>query len=352
MDGLDIACCTFYENGQGYEWKLDVAAQYPFEDTWVARLQHIMDQPAEIYAKTHVYFGHWLGKTTRDFIQQHQLTPDFVAAHGQTIFHQPDKNFTAQIGDGESMVSYLPCPLVTNFRNKDVALGGQGAPLVPLGEKYLFPEHDLFLNLGGFSNMTHRELAFDVSACNIVLNFLFRQARPESELDYDQGGALARRGHFHQALFDTLNALPYFHTDPPKSLGWEWVVEEILPLLEASGIPLEDQLHTFVKHVAYQIGKSAAYLGVSQKKMLVSGGGKHHTFLIECMEEALSDLQIGVDHEVSDDIVDYKEAIIFAFLGLRALRGQPTILPSVTGASQASLTGSIHLPPTAKISIL
>lgn len=345
MDGLDIACCTFTEEGDSYTFHLDAVRQVDFGETWTTRLLCLMDQSAEVYAKTNVYFGHWMGEQIRDFIRDHKLEPDFVATHGQTIFHQPDKSFTAQIGDGESIVSYLPCPLVSNFRNKDVALGGEGAPLIPLVEKYLFPDHKLFLNLGGFSNMTFGSLAFDVSPCNIVLNHLYREFAPESETDFDPEGQSAASGAIIPELLDQLNAHPYFSQKAPKSLGWEWVLSEVMPVLASREEKAPDLMRTYVAHASQQIGKAVAQLGAKNEKILITGGGKHNTFLMEQITKALSTYAIEVDDTVSSDIIDYKEAIGFAFLGLRTLTGKSTALSSVTGAEMDVSCGSIHLPP-------
>lgn len=346
MDGLDIAACTFEVEGDSYSFKLQETAQVPFGEVWEARLLNLPEQSAEIYAKTHVYFGHWLGKTIQAFINEHDLQPDFVSIHGQTIFHQPNKSFTAQIGDGETVVSYLPCPLVSNFRNKDVALGGEGAPLVPLGEKYLFPEHRLFLNLGGFSNIAYQGTAFDISSCNGILNHIFVRAFPEAETAYDPGGQVAASGQLNEALLRELDAIPFYQQAPPKSLGWEWVEEEMLPILQAAQLPAEDLLHTLCVHSARQIAAATKMLGAQGEIMFASGGGRHNSFFMSLLETEFAALNIQLDLSIPDLWIDYKEAIVFAFLGLRSLLGKPSILEGATGARVAAVTGSIHLPPT------
>ncbi|MEZ4776871.1 MAG: anhydro-N-acetylmuramic acid kinase [Bacteroidia bacterium] len=351
MDALDLAYCTFTEENDRYTFSLDLAEALPIDPEWKARLLHLPAQNAEIFAKTHVYFGHWLGRSIREFIDRHNLTPDFVAAHGQTIFHRPYKNYTVQIGDGETLVSWLPCPLVTNFRNKDVARGGEGAPLVPLGEKYLFPDHQLFLNLGGFSNLTFQGKAFDVSPCNILLNHLYTTRYPQHATDYDPGGAMARSGVLQTELLDALDSLAFYSQPFPKSLGWEWVEEEALPVINAFDYPLADLLHTCTLHIARQIRLAVSLVGATGIKMLATGGGRHNQFLIECLEKELKALAVSLDSHVSDDIVDYKEAIVFAFLGLRTLTGKTTTLASVTGAKSDLVTGSIHLPANGGFSL-
>lgn len=343
MDGLDIVCCDFKVEGENYDFEVVAAEQIAFGEKWYARLVKLIEQSAEVYAKTDVYFGHWLGQQCKAFIEKNQLQPDFVASHGQTIFHQPDKNFTGQIGDGESLVSYLPCPLVSNFRNKDVALGGQGAPLVPLGEKYLFPQGQIFLNLGGFCNIALGELAFDISSCNGILNLLVQQIDPS--LEYDEGGQIARAGEFQEDFLQALNALPFYQEKPPKSLGWEWVQTDLIPLVSTfNQYPIADLMHTLCVHMAEQIERAVLELNGQGKKLLATGGGRHNTFLMELIQEKLSKHEVQLDEETSTEIVDYKEAIVFAFLGLRVLTGKSSVLHSVTGANLSGLCGSIHLP--------
>ena len=344
LDGMDIAVCTFTVEEDHYDFHLDLAGQVEFDETWKTRLKYLIDQSAEVYAKTHVYFGHWMGRELRAFIEANQLNPDFVAVHGQTIFHQPHKNFTSQIGDGETIVSYLNCPLVSNFRNKDVALGGEGAPLVPMGEKYLLRDHKLFLNLGGICNLAFEGIAFDITFCNLVLNLLYQRLAENPATDYDPEGQTARSGELNSELLQQLNSLPFFAKKPPKSLGWEWVEEEVLPIIKEFELPLADLLHTCCVHIAEQIAISAKQVGAQGEKMLITGGGKHNTFLLEQIEGKLSKVGIAIDQSISDDIIDYKEAIVFAFLGLRTLLGKPTTLASVTGAEYDVITGSVHLP--------
>ncbi len=351
MDGLDIVCCSFSEKeNEEYSFEIVASQHLPFEEKWLARLKYVMSQNAETYAKTDVYFGHWLGQQVKAFIEKYKLTPDYVASHGQTIFHQPHKSFTAQIGDGESMVSYLNCPLVSNFRNKDVALKGQGAPLVALGEKYLFPSDHIYLNLGGFSNITFGERAFDVSPCNIVLNYIVKEFLEDQ--DFDDGGKLAASGSLDAELLAALNELPYYHQKFPKTLGWEWVRDEFLPILADKSPEFTKTLHTLVVHIAQHIAQAVVELEAHNKPMFITGGGRHNTFLLEKITEAVAPYRVSIDRSLSDEMVDFKEAIIFAFLGLRVLTGKATTLPSTTGASMAAPCGSIHLPAHGGYAIL
>ena len=341
LDGIDLAYCRFEQSEEGWSFELVHAETVDMDPKWHDRLVCLPDQDAVTYAKTHVYFGHYLGQVTADYIKRNGLKPQFVASHGQTIFHQPEKNFTSQIGDGETFVSYLDCPLVCNFRNKDVALGGQGAPLVPFGEKYLFPENRLFLNLGGFSNLTVGEIAFDVCACNMALNWLVKNIDPN--LKYDEDGKIAFSGQLDEGFLAALNALDYYAADPPKSLGAEWFEASLLPILVHYDLPVPDKLRTYTHHIALQVAAAVDTMEETGDELMVTGGGAHNSFL---MEEIGAELKkVGVSLKSVDPmVVDYKEAIIFAFLGLNTLLGNANVLPSVTGARRGAPGGSVHVP--------
>lgn len=343
LDGIDLVYCTFSPDGDGIGFEIEVAETVSIAESWKTRIRHLPNQQAEVFAKTHVYFGHYLGEEIAAFIERHGIEPEFVACHGQTIFHQPHRSFTTQIGDGETLASHLSVPLITNFRNKDVALNGEGAPLVPLGEQYLFPDHQLFLNLGGIANLTWKNQAFDVTACNLVLNALYSDFFGG---EYDENGEAAAAGLYDEQLAEDLNQLKYYKTPPPKSLGWEWVEKVMIPEILRSDSPAEDLLHTVARHIAFQIARAVRILDISDEKIMVTGGGKHHTFLLDCLAEELAAMNVSIDETVSEDFVDFKEAIIFAFLGHRLLNNQPTTLASVTGASKDVVAGSIHLPPS------
>lgn len=352
MDGLDLVCCQYTVEGERYNFQVEQAAHVPFDRRWRSRLSHLHTQSAETFAKTHVYFGHWLGQQIRAFVDAHGLAPDFVAVHGQTIFHQPEKTFTFQLGDGETIAAYLDWPLVSNFRNKDVALQGEGAPLIVLGEQSLFADYQLFLNLGGICNLTYRERAFDVCPCNGVLNEVFKAAFAEGDEGYDRDGLRAAEGYLDEDLLAALDDLPYYRRRPPKSLGREWADAYVMPLLRRTPRPVEDLLHTFCVHIARQIAYATEKIGARDQGMLITGGGRHHHFLLEQIRQHLAPL--GVEVPDPEDIawVDYKEAIVFGFLGLRTLLGLPTTLARTTGARHDVVTGSIHLPPRGQTAFL
>lgn len=354
LDGIDLAYCEFREsNGQ---WSFDLlrGETVPMDEMWQSRLAHLDQVDARTYARTHVYWGHHLGKTVAEFIDRHSLEPQFVASHGQTIFHEPARNYTAQIGDGETMVTYLPCPLVCNFRNKDVAMGGQGAPLVPFGEQVLWPDVNLFLNLGGIANLSRvgeqdKVKAYDVAVANMALNWLSRQL--ESPQAYDRGGMVARTGQLQPDLLRALEQLDYYQQTGPKSLGTEWFEAQVMPLIRNDAYPVMDRLFTYVHHLVGQVAASVQQVGGGGGSLMVTGGGARNTYLMEELTQALAEQNVTLV-ATSEEVIDFKEAIIFGLLGVMTLLGQSNTLSSVTGARQAAPGGSIHLPVSGWRSLL
>ncbi len=341
LDGVDIAHCVFHrEPDETWRYEILHAAAVEYSPEWVDRLANLHNAGAAEYARTNVEFGHHLGRLIKDFLETNGLAPDFAACHGHTIFHQPERGFTAQIGDGETLSAHLECPVVTNFRNKDVAAGGQGAPLVPFGEKHLFPGTGLFLNLGGFANITGGGAAFDISPCNFALNAVARLTGQT----YDADGNLARRGELLPDLLERLNQRPFYQQPPPKSLGREWYEREFEPLLRSADGKPEDLAHTCCRHIAFQIGRAVDTLGVRDTRILITGGGARNRFLMERLEEELRARNVVPEGDAGPFVIDFKEALIFAFLGLRTLQGLTNILPSATGAVRPVVGGSIHLP--------
>jgi anhydro-N-acetylmuramic acid kinase len=356
LDGLDIALCSFEKTAQGWSWEIIAGETFEYDPSWIAKLSDWSNKSAYDLAKTHTDFGHLIGMKIRNFSIVHGKDYQFVASHGHTAFHQPERHFTCQIGDGETIATYLTCPLVTNFRNKDVALGGQGAPLVPMGESLLFPNVSLFLNLGGIANISilprendHFQVtsmrrdgglytAFDICPCNLVLNHLAERLGKS----YDAEGKLAKSGNINAKWLNDLNNISFYHLFPPRSLGREWVEAEIFATMPAD-IPTEDLLCTFCHHIAYQIAQQAERFRLTDTNILITGGGAFNTFLMDQIREALAPYRIQVI-PTDEKLIQYKEALIFAFLGLLTLQGQPTTLASVTGARHEVVSGSIHVP--------
>jgi anhydro-N-acetylmuramic acid kinase len=367
LDGIDLVFCHFTPKintdqspNPHWDWRIEHADTIPYPTEWRQRLQSVFELTAFDYAKLNIDLGHYFGLILRQFIVKNELSPQFVASHGHTAFHQPDKHFTAQIGDGETMSSYLDCPLVSNFRNKDVAMGGEGAPLVPMGEQALFQPASLFLNLGGIANLSiiqrppdqvfaitswkrnmQTHLGYDICSCNQVLNSLCQASNPS--LLYDPEGALARSGQLNGPLFDQLMTVDFYDLVPPRSLGREWTDAIILPLIQAAQIPLADALHTYIHHIAFVISQEFRKFRIRNTPIMVTGGGAHNVFLMEVLEQQLKMQGIHIIPS-PPQLIDYKEALIFAYLGLQTLLGLPNNMPDATGAKKAICCGSIHQP--------
>ena len=256
LDGLDVCCCTFTKRNGKWTFHIDAARGYTYPDDMKRLLGTAAQKMSALeFVTFHSAYGKFLGERVNDFLHEFGLHPDIIASHGHTIFHEPQKRVMYQIGDGAAIAAETHIPTVSDFRRLDIMLGGQGAPLVPIGDRLLFGDYDYCLNIGGFSNISFeqegRRIAFDISPANYVINHYCRQIG----LDFDRDGEIARRGSVKQDLLDELNALDFYHQDGPKSLGREWVESEIYPLLERHGLPLEDMLRTYYEHAAWQVAR-------------------------------------------------------------------------------------------------
>lgn len=336
LDGVDIAFCTFTLKEGKWIYTLEKAETIPYSDDWKTRLSELEKLGALEFVKTDAEYGHYLGKITKAFLLNHNLKPDFIASHGHTIFHQPDSKFTSQIGKGSAIVAETGVPVVCDFRSTDIALGGQGAPLVPVGDQLLFDNYTYCLNLGGFANISYAEsgnrIAFDICPANIILNYLASFLHK----DYDENGGLARQGILHQPLLKALNELEYYHRQPPKSLGKEWVLSEVHPVLQRFDIPVEDKLRTFVEHIASQVARVVGNEDTST--LLITGGGAFNGFLAERIREK-TQLTLVLPDPLT---INFKEALIFAFLGVVRWREEINCLKSCTGASHDNVGGAIY----------
>lgn len=342
LDGIDLALCDI--NEQGY--KVLSAETVPYLAEWKQRLSTLEKASAYEYALANVELGHLFGRTINRFLEGKER-PEAIASHGHTIFHQPHLGLTTQIGDGDAIAAETGLPVVSNFRTLDVALGGQGAPLVPIGDELLFGEYDACLNLGGIANISFRyevggrrseRVAFDICPCNMALN------RLAAILGYpfDKGGSNARSGEVHTCLLHDLDALEYYTQKGPKSLGKEWFVEQFWPLVKdyLGVVPslshTRDALATVTSHIAIQIARVVERQQI--KTLLVTGGGAWNSYLLEIMDKYCPEVKITVPDPL---IVNYKEALIFALLGYLRLTEKVNTLSSVTGAKCDSIGGNI-----------
>jgi anhydro-N-acetylmuramic acid kinase len=335
LDGLDIACVDFSYEDDSWSFELLCAETVQFPQNLCAKLEQARNLNALQMTELDLEFGTFIGNSVLDFIRKHKLDDDeldLIASHGHTVFHQPEKRITLQIGSGQEIARITGIPTVCDFRKKDVLFGGQGAPLVPIGDRDLFAQKykcDALINLGGFANITliNKDLvrAFDIGPCNLVLNKYAKLLGAS----YDKGGALGRSSsNEFPLLVQTLNALPYFSAAIPKSLGAEWLDQHFYPLLDIDELTAQDKLGVCYEVISDQI---AAVLNENKiQRVLLSGGGAKNEYLIELIQQKSQ--AENVIPETS--IIDYKEALVFAYLGVLYMEAEPNCLSSVTGASE------------------
>ncbi len=337
MDGLDIALCRFTQKQNKWSFEICQAETMRYNNLWKTKLTMASSESAANLISLNHQYGNFIGQQINAFIKKNKLIPDFIASHGHTVFHQPENHFTLQIGSGCEIAAVTRINTVSDFRTMDVALGGQGAPLVPFGDRYLFGEYNYCLNLGGFSNISFEQdgnrKAFDICPVNIVFNQLVSVLG----LDFDENGIIASNGVVHEKLLLKLNNLEYYNLPFPKSLGREWFENCFMPIVESENIPLENKLRTVSEHIAVQIANAVQLK--DKKSVLVTGGGAYNDFLIECMKQ-----KIHHDFIIPENnIVEFKEALIFAFLGLQRILNKNNCLSSVTGAIRNCCGGAVYL---------
>lgn len=339
LDGIDIALCDFVKNDSS-TWNFGIikTKTIPYTSVLKEKLNDALNFSGIDLMFLNNELGNLIGQSINNFINEFNLDKksiDFISSHGHTVFHQPDKNLTTQIGNGANISSVTKIPVICDFRSVDVSLNGNGAPLVPIGDKMLFPQYDYCINLGGIANISYQEnnqtLAFDICPVNIVLNKLVG----EFDLNFDDGGQLAKKGKINTLLLNELNELTYYKLAPPKSLGIEWINQELFPIINKYNISVNDKLRTFVEHIAFQISK---IITETDKKALFTGGGTYNTFLMD----RISNLTTAEIIIPSKEIIEFKEALIFAFLGVLRYRNETNCLSSVTGAELDSIGGCIY----------
>ena len=337
LDGLDLVACRF-TNDQTWKFEIVKAVTIPYSHKWVNKLAAAAELNALDFSLLNNEYGKFIGKQIADFCSELPEKPDLVSSHGHTIFHQPHKKLTVQIGNGAHIAAVSGLPTACDFRSLDVAMKGQGAPLVPIGDEFLFGEYELCLNLGGIGNVSFREegerCAFDICPANMAFNHFTKQLGYEYDLD----GNLGRSGNVQEELLTLLNELDFYQQKGPKSLGREWFEEEFLPLISSFQLATVDILRTLYEHVSDQL--TVAVDQYPKGQILITGGGAHNVFLIELFSEKTKHKTIVP----SAQIIDFKEAIIFAFLGVLRLRNEVNCLKSVTGANHDHSGGVIYLP--------
>ena len=334
LDGLDICYSKFIKTKSNWDFQILTAETIPYSSEWEQSLRNAVNLSSEELLKLDVDYGFYLGEKTSEFISKHKIINlDLIASHGHTVFHQPKNKFTLQIGNGRAIKSKINKTVIYDFRSQDVILGGNGAPLVPIGDELLFSNFDACLNLGGFSNISlqrnGKRIAFDICPVNIILNDLALKLGKK----FDDNGDLARTGLIDYELLDQLNQLKFYQEKAPKSLGIEWINEQVLPLIKTQ--KTEDLLASFTEHSAVQIAKILDEFDV--KNIFITGGGTYNNYLIEKIKaKTKTEIQIP-----KKEIIEYKEALIFAFMGVLRSLNLDNVLSSATGSQNDHCSGLV-----------
>lgn len=337
LDGLDICLSEFYQLNGNWKYEIIKAETIAYSNEWNTTLGSLfLEKGQELIAQHHRY-GHYLGKQAKLFLEKYNLHAELIASHGHTIFHQPDLAYGFQLGSGAAIAASSSLPVVCDFRSTDIALGGQGAPLVPLGDEYLFSDYSACVNLGGFANLSfnngQNRIGFDICPVNIALNRIAKIVGKS----YDKNGEMASSGKVIPKLLQQLNEIDFYHSTGPKSLGLEWLENEFLIFIESALNPNpEDLLATLVEHAATQISTSLKAINCS-KRVLFTGGGVKNTYLIEKIKSK------GIDAVIPNlELIDFKEALVFAFLGHLRWEKKINVFSSVTGARKDSVSGTLY----------
>lgn len=337
LDGIDIIYAS-YTNSENWQFEIYHSETVKYPKYWKLTLSQLVNKSLEELNAIDKAYSEYLATVILDFIKENELKAiDFIASHGHTALHRPEEKLTYQIGNQQVFANVLNKKVICDFRIQDVLYGGQGAPLVPIGDRLLFPNYKYCLNLGGFANISFEDnaerIAFDICPVNIVLNHYVLKL----DLEYDDKGQLASKGQIHNKLLAQLNALIFYEEKPPKSLGLEWVELHIFPLIESFNLPIEVILRTFVEHIAIQISK---LLNIAEADVLVTGGGVYNDFLMKRLK-SLSEATIIIPNQ---EIIEYKEALVFGLLGILRDRNEINCLKSVTGAAMDHSSGEILIP--------
>ena len=305
LDGIDLVYCNF-EKLNSWSFKLLKCETVKYSKRWYDILKNLVEQPFDELDRINETYTKYLSKTISNFIYNNNIESlDLVSSHGHTALHKPEEDITFQIGNKKEISNLLKQTVVCDFRVQDVKLGGQGAPLVPIGDKLLFGKYTYCLNLGGFANISYdyngKRIAFDICPVNIVLNHYCRMIN----LEYDSGGKISASGTINEQLLESLNALGFYNKRPPKSLGIEWVKEHVFPLIDVFNLEVKDILRTYIEHVAIQISKILDQN--INSSVLTTGGGAHNSFLMSRIRSiSVNDIILP-----ENNIIDFKEALVF-----------------------------------------
>ncbi|MBM1106717.1 anhydro-N-acetylmuramic acid kinase [Aurantibacter crassamenti] len=343
LDGLDLAYCTIWQTQSSWKFDIKKTKSVSYTQEMEDALKNSIYLSAADLLIFHNHYGTWLGEQAKKFIEENNLTIDAIASHGHTTHHQPENGLTFQIGSGQHLANASGQTVICDFRTNDVALGGQGAPLVPIGDKLFFGQYDFCLNLGGISNVSfeknEKRIAYDIGLANMILNYITRK----HDLAYDDGGLLAKSGVLNNKMLDSLNALEYYKLPIPKSIGYEWFVEKVVPIVDRTEDSMSNLLHTSIHHICDQVAiQIKKHCSSQNNTLLITGGGALNTFLIDTLQKKLGDSVKII--KTSSELIEFKEALVFALMGVLRIENEINVLNSVTGAATNSSSGVIYLP--------
>lgn len=343
LDGLDLAYCHIWKKLDRWKFEIKETRAISYDINMRARLKNSIDLPADELLIFHNTYGSWLGRHAIEFIEEKSLEVDIISSHGHTTHHQPQQGLTFQIGSGQHLANISRHKTVCDFRSNDVALGGEGAPLVPIGDLLFFSKYDFCLNLGGIANISFeyegKRIAYDIGLANMILNHISQKIG----LTYDDNGMLARKGSINNDMLKGLNELSYYKLPFPKSTGYEWFAEQVVPLIDATEDTTENLLHTAVHHICEQVAMQIkTNVTKDQSTLFVTGGGALNQFMMELLQSKLAPAVSLVIP--SKKLIEYKEALIFALMGILRIEQEINVLKTVTGASKDSSSGVVYLP--------
>ncbi len=340
LDGLDLVVSNFSYTNK-WQYRICAAETIPYPPCISEQLKKAHNLPANELLKLDLDYGLWLGKQINLFLEKVKQKVDFISSHGHTVFHQPQNGYTLQIGDLQTIANTTQIATIGDFRQMDINLGGQGAPLVPIGDQLLFANHPICLNLGGIMNISHlhedRMIAYDIGAFNLIFNYFAQQ----KGMEYDKNGDLTAQGNLHLELYQALQQLDFYKILPPKSTGREWVESVLVPLLEGFSISIEDKMYTFCQHMVEQLSVVIENIALNNKVLITGGGAFHQFFIDELKKKVNANVEIVIPEPA---LIMFKEAIVFAFLGVLKKLNLPNCLASVTGAKENHSSGRIYEP--------
>lgn len=343
LDGLDLAYCHIWEKNGSWEFDIITTKSVSYDAEMLSSLKDAIGLSAEKLIELHNTYGTWLGEQALLFIEENKLDVHYIASHGHTTHHRPEMGLTFQVGSGQHLANTSGHKVICDFRTNDLALGGQGAPLVPIGDRIFFNEYDFCLNLGGISNISFdvkgKRIAYDIGLANMILNYITRKIK----LEYDDDGKLARKGTINKKMLKRLNDLQYYLLPHPKSIGYEWFLDEVVPIVEETDDSIENLLHTSIHHICDKIAQQIKLNTIGEKQsLLVTGGGALNTFFIETLQQKLGETtNVMIPGKI---IIEFKEALVFALMGVLRVEQQTNVLSSVTGAKKDSSSGVVYLP--------